>query len=592
MAVFVVVKGVVLTIIAFGLMVFVHELGHFLAAKLIGVRVDCFSFGFGPKLLARTWRKTEYCLSAVPLGGYVKMAGGDEGEEATGAADEFVSKTPGQRTLVLVAGPLFSVLFGIPLAMGMFLVGRETPGSHVSYVAIGSPAWDAGVKQGDRVVGLGLNSIASFEELKQAVAETAPDEPLDLRVERGGKEIVLHITRPKGKPLGVICTYLHTTIKEIEADTPAAASDLRPGDKVLAVNGKPLRGWFDFRRHVLPNPDRPVTLDVERQGQTLQLTLTPKAVERPDPGFTVKLPTTVGFVRKGFPADGKLREGDVILRVNGKPVGDWWTLEDAAAEGPAELALAVQRGEEKLTVTVTREAGLMLTDTLGIAPTPVYIVTSVHAQTEPTLEVGDTIVKAGKNDLAEVIPQQGLYTPLDDVLVFLANAGEVTVRRGAEEFVVPLTPATRQVGQLGVVPTATEVIQKTSLLGSIVPALERTANISTFAFKVIAKLFQRDVPLSDLMGPVGIAQVTYLSATRGWADLLWLIHLITVNIGVFNLLPVPPLDGGRIVMLGYEKLRGKRPSRRIQEAILMAGLALVVVIFLVATFNDFRRLFF
>jgi len=592
LAVFVVVKGIVLTIVAFGLMIFVHELGHFLAAKLIGVRVECFSFGFGPKLAAHTWGNTEYCISAVPLGGYVKLAGGDEGEAATGAPDEFVSKTPGQRTLVLVAGPLFSVLFGIPLAMGMFVIGRQTPASRVSYVAVGSPAWDAGVKQGDEIIGLDGHAISSFEELRQARAETASDQPLTLRVRRGSAELALPVTRPTGKPLGVVCTYLNTTIRDVAPGTPAAKAGLKPGDTILAVNGQPLRGWGDFRRRVLPNPERPITLLVKRANATFSLTISPQAKERPDPGFTVRLPTTVGFVRKGFPAHGKLREGDTILAVNGRPAAGWWDIEDAVWAGPRTVALDVQRGSEKLALRITRGEGSALADSLGIAPEPFYVVASVHAPTEPPLKAGDIIVKAGRQDLAELIPAQALYTPLDDVLTFLAKAGEITVRRGASEIAVAIKPGTRQVGQLGVTPTAAEVLQKESLLGSIVPALRRTANIGTFAFKIIAKLFQRDVPLSDLMGPVGIAQVTYLSATRGWSDLFWLIHLITVNIGVFNLLPIPPLDGGRIVMLGYEKVRGKRPSRKLQEAILMAGLALVLVIFLVATFNDFRRLLF
>jgi len=637
-------KGVVLTILAFGLMIFVHELGHFLAAKLIRVRVDRFSFGFGPRLIGHKWGDTDYMVSAIPLGGYVKLAGGDEGEAATGATDEFVSKPPGQRTLVLVAGPLFSVLFGIPLAMAMLVVGRETPASKVSYVAVGGPAWDAGVKYGDRITALGSRPVTTFEDLRQAIHECPYGEPLDLVVNRAGRRVALRILRPKAQPLGVNCTFPLTTVRAVEPGTPAEAAGIQEGDTIIAVNGQPLRGWLDFRRRILPSPDRPVELTIERKGQRITVTATPQGIDDPDPGFTVRLPAEVGFIRKGFPADGKLQVGDRITAVNGSPVQGWWDIEDAVLLGPAAVVLDIQRGnesvlvphsndaaqlaaslaaamkavgKENLTVELTREEGVLVADTLGIAPRPAYEIVGIHRQAEPALQPGDLIIRAKGADLAQVIPGRAFHEPLDDMVARLGDQKRdvpLTVLRrradgmprpqltlhgiawtvGAAETEVDVTvaPGTRKVGQLGVKPSAVEVLQKKGLVGSIVPAIERTVGISTFAFRVIAKLFQRDVPLSDLMGPLGIAQVTYISATRGWADLFWLIHLITVNIGVFNLLPLPPLDGGRIVMLAYEKLRGKRPSRKLQEAIILAGFAFVVVIFLVATFNDFTRLFF
>ena len=165
---FLTLRGIVLTVLAFGLMVFVHELGHFLAAKLIGVRVDRFSFGMGPKLAGRRWGATEYMVSAVPIGGYAKLAGGDEGEEATGAPDEYVSKPPGQRAMLLLAGPFFSVLFGVPLAMGMFLIGRQTELARVSHVMVGSPAWDAGVKYGDFIKSLDSQATKTFDQYGQS----------------------------------------------------------------------------------------------------------------------------------------------------------------------------------------------------------------------------------------------------------------------------------------------------------------------------------------------------------------------------------------------------------------------------------------
>jgi len=666
-------KGVVLTIVAFGLMVFIHELGHFLAAKLMRVRVERFSFGMPPKIWGRKWGDTEYLISALPIGGYVKLAGGDEGQEATGAPDEFVSKTPSQRAVILAAGPLFSVLFGIPLAIGMLVLGHERYLATVSEVVVGSGAWEAGLEYGDRITSLGGRPIGTFDRLKQAAAEMPTDRPVPMTLERGGQPLTRELTREAGQPsgmafepgacrvaqlspgspadragirpgdlivtlrkrlvgspedfeqrlarapagqplavliergghavslpvsrrrgqrLGIEC-YLNTLrINRVHRDSPAEQAGLKPGDVVRTIDGMPLRGWADFRRHILERPGRPTELGIERDGKAMTLEATPKENLEGDPGFTVRLPQEVGFVRPGFPAEGRLNVEDRIVAVNGRPVAGWLDIEDAVAAGPPELSLKIEHKGQPQTLPLTRGPGSRVADTLGIAPRPTYLIASVQWQTEPPVQVGDEITYIGRQEVAETINSGAVYTPPDDVLNYIAHEKKVTVRRDGTQFKVQVTPEQRARGQLGIEPTAVAGIHQETFLGSLRPAVEQTLSIGTFAFVVIWKLITGDVSLADLMGPVGIVQQTYLSVERGYSHLFWLIHLITVNIGVFNLIPIPPLDGGRIAMLVYEKLRGRQPSRRFQEAIMLAGLALVLLIFVVATFNDVRRLIF
>ena len=575
-------------IIAFSFMIFVHELGHFLAARLMGVRVEKFSFGMGPRLFGRKWGQTDYMVSAVPIGGYVRMAGGDEGEASTGATDEFVSKPPGRRAVILAAGPLFSVLFGVPLFMGVYLLGLDVPASQVSDVVIGSPAWKAGVHYGDRVRSLAGQPIGAFDDLRIAALESPANTPLPLVVERGGRELSLSIVRPRKAELGLACAFQGLVAARVVPDSPAAEAGVQAGDLLVSVDGSPLRSWADFRRHILAHANQQVTLGLRRDGQEMTLQATPTARMVKDPGFTIRLPRAIAFVRKGFPADGKLEAGDTIVAVNGAEVTGWWDIEDAVAAGPPQVALTIARGAETVAVELERGEGTHLTDSLGIAPRPVYIITDVHGPTDPQVSPGDVIVAAG-DDLAKAIPEGGLlYVPLADILPQFARLGRITVERDGMEVAVSLESREGSVGQLGIERPPAMVLRKRGFAGAIAPALKDTVRAAQLVYTVLRKIAGRDVPSGSLAGPIGIFQI--LAAVRGGAALCHLVGMITVNIGVLNLLPLPPLDGGRLVFLAYEKLRGKAPNRRVQEIVLIAGVILLGFVLLWATKNDIMRI--
>ena len=614
-------KGIALAVVGFGMMVVAHEFGHFLACKLVGARVERFSVGFGWKLFSRTWGETEYMICAVPLGGYVKPAGGDEGQEATGAPDELISKTPGQRAVVFLAGPVFSILFGIPLAIVMFLIGREVHVPQISSVMVDSGAWHAGVKRNDRITSIAGQDLETGNDLRAAVIASPYDEKFPLEVDRDGRILTLTAVRKKQEFLGVSYPISLPTLKIVKEGKAGEEAGLKVGDEVVSVNGRKLRAWRDFRVAELSHPEKPLAIVVRRgvggqsvdgggstQGQrappreTVQLTIeaAPEGVEVNDPGFTVHVPNEVGYVREGFPAEGKLEPGDRILEANGKLVERWWEIEDAAWEDRSRLTLVVQRDGKRLSqpVTLELEKGTWLADTAGIAPTSTFVVASVAADAamEPRLEVGDRIVKGKGVDVGDAIRKMGcLYWPEAEILTWLADLGTLKVQRGdGEPLEVRLGSDLKKmkIGRLYVAPTPMMTFRQESLAGSLAPAVRETLQSGLFVYVVLRRLVEGDQKGSNVAGPLGIFQIIYVTARRGWASFFWLIHMLTVNIGLLNLLPLPPLDGGRLLMLGYEKARGRRMSQRLQEVVLIAGIAVILAVFLFATFNDVRRIFF
>jgi len=278
-----------------GLMVLVHEWGHFIIAKLFGVRVDVFSIGFGPRLFGRRRGATDYRVSALPLGGYVKMAGDNPTEERAGASDEFLSKPRWQRALIALAGPVTNIVMAVLLLTGLYTYRYERPAflaqpAVIGAVAPDSPAASAGLQAGDRILRLGSLRQPTWEDV--LIESALSGGPVSIEIERGGTPMTLELTLPgnvQSDPWQVgWVPDSQFVIRTVLPDTPAARAGFRAGDVVLAVNGEPLR--------ILPGGENPlsaklqelggrgVTLTIEREGIREEVAVTPEYADHPDGG--------------------------------------------------------------------------------------------------------------------------------------------------------------------------------------------------------------------------------------------------------------------------------------------------------------------
>jgi regulator of sigma E protease len=286
---------VLTTIVAFvfvlGVLIFVHELGHFVAARRIGVRVITFSLGFGPKVLSFRRGDTEYAVSAIPLGGYVKMAGESPDDPRSGNADEFLSKTKWQRFQVLIMGPAMNILLAVVLMWVVLLQGAQVPAyidqaPVIGSVADGSPAEQSGIQRGDRIVRVGGREVATWEDLAIAIGTKAGrDVPVELV--RDGKTLTVEVTPDtQGKyEVGDIGVFpnVHPRVLSVSSGDPADKAGVKPGDVVLAVNGEPMTLSQQLSNAIAKHPNEPITLTVRRGEAVQDIRVTP--VQRGDKGL-------------------------------------------------------------------------------------------------------------------------------------------------------------------------------------------------------------------------------------------------------------------------------------------------------------------
>jgi regulator of sigma E protease len=278
---------VLTTLLAFvfllGVLIFVHELGHYMMAKRVGIRVLTFSLGFGPKILGFRRGGTDYCISAIPLGGYVKMAGETPDEPRSGQPDEFLSRTKWERFQVLIMGPVMNIALAIVLTAVVLMFGAEVAvyedqPAVVGAVASGSPAARAGIRPGDRIMAVGGQAVSTWSDVFMKVG-AKPNRELPITVMRDGQQLHLSAkTTSEGKfevgEIGVL-PDVHPHIGEVTPGSPAEKAGVKRGDVVLAVNGETITFRGQLSEAIAKRTGTPITLTVLRNGTRLDLRPTP-----------------------------------------------------------------------------------------------------------------------------------------------------------------------------------------------------------------------------------------------------------------------------------------------------------------------------
>src|SRR5271166_2446382 len=270
-------------VVVLAIMIVLHELGHFAAAKWFGVRVDVFSIGFGKRLAGFRRGDTDYRISALPLGGYVKMAGENPLESRSGAPEEFMSHPRCQRFVIAIAGPAMNIILAVALLTGVFMVHYEHPvfldaPAVIGWVQESSPAAKAGIEQGDRIVRIDGTQNPTWEDVMLKVMVNSR-QPLNVAIQRGNQVLEKQVQpQTDAGDQNSVVGWLPDqpiTVTELDPDMPAAKAGLKVGDDIVAVNGTAMRSLFSVIHLLQQNGSKPVDVTLVRGGQKLNLQVTP-----------------------------------------------------------------------------------------------------------------------------------------------------------------------------------------------------------------------------------------------------------------------------------------------------------------------------
>jgi len=654
--------NIALLVFGFGFVVFWHELGHFLAAKWAGVKVEQFAVGFGQAMFS--WRKglglrvgtstpefekrvaegtgadvseTEYRLNWIPLGGYVKMLGQDDMNPNKTSADprSFNEKTIFQRMVIVSAGVVMNIILAAFGFTVVFLIGLNAPPAVVGVVLPGSPAALAGLRPGDRILKYDGAVQHDFTKIQLNVALSEQGKAVPVEVQRpDGSKATLSLTpaRPDADSRGFLMIGLLPPVelrglkatKEVQdafEKKDIASPDmfaLLPEETIVAVNGTPVKLTdTNVLDDALQASDgRPVELTVQTPtGSTRTSSITAKfqkpfGIEELQVAGLVPSPM-VENVMDGSPARGKIQPGDVIEAVSFRKSGDLTAHPtgaeliknlNLAGQNDVALDLSVRRGGELVKIENVTPSIKVARDRYGLGMGLGYDASStLIAGVSPGspaevagIPAGATIRRIGKQEVSNwfevrrALQNSPVNTPLEMVVV----------TNGVEKS-FPLTLTQPAMDQLKGISYAhglllhehVEPRQTNNPVTATIWGVQETRDFTLQFYLTLQRMFQGSVSYTNMMGPVGIFHAGTKFAYKGTDWLIWFLAMISANLAVVNFLPIPIVDGGLFTFLIIEKLRGKPLSARAQSAAQIAGLALILGVFLLVTFQDIARFF-
>ncbi len=421
-------------VILLGVMILVHELGHFWAALSVGVKVETFSIGFGPRLFGFRRGDTDFRISAVPFGGYVRMLGEQPGDETAADARSFQAKARWQRAIVIIAGPLMNVILAVAVIAGLYMYGfpKEVPSTDavISSVAPNSAAAEAGIQPGDRIVQIGNQRDPSWQDVLTQEALNA-NHAVRVVVDRRQQQLTLFV-KPRMDPkegIGVAGWRGDVQVGEVAPGLPAAAAGLKPGDVLISVNHEPIESFATVQQAIIHSGGKPVELQLMRNNQLQEVSVTPVPSKNP------KLPWQIGIA---------FRMSLKMVKLN---------------LGPA---------------------------------------------------------------LAE--------------------------------------------------------------------SLRFNRQNATMIFQVLGSIVERRVSPKTLAGPIGMSELASEAAQEGPSSFLGLMAIVSLNLAIFNLLPIPILDGGTLLLLIIEMLLQREVSMQVKETVFKLGFVFLMMVVVFVIYNDISRI--
>ncbi len=687
--------GILKAAFGLGLVIFVHELGHFLVARLCGVKCEKFYIGFdffGLSLFKFQRGETEYGIGVFPLGGYVKMLGQDDdprkfaeesersrksAEDSTPVADEstaaateattteldprsYMAQSVPERMAIISAGVIMNVIFACIFAMVAYAMGVKYIVCVVGNVMPGDAAWQAGLQPGDRIVRIGDgrgedDDQLRFSDLFSGVAFGDRERGVPLRIRREGVEEVIEVA-PKpskasdekdGRPkIGVAPpsdTKLYTSQPAISRSTVARTGKFEGGDEIVAINGQPIKTHADILAALAAHRSEVLQVAVARESEeanaseeeSVASTKTIDVEVPAQPLLRLGLITEMGpitAIQDGSPAKAAgFQPGDQIISVDGEPPGDPITLPARLRERAletVEFSVARPSEQEPITLTATlREAGWyektfemkgmpVTVPALGIAYHALHRVEAVMEglpAAEAGISAGDQLLKAEflpadeeSDDAESDRPLPGAiqfdgeehnWAAFIDVMQWLPAGARVKLSwiSDGETREAELEPQPAE-GQFYpergfLFQSLTKTRKASSLIEAARLGIRETSESVWQVFQFLNGLGTGQLSTEMLGGPGTIAVAAGSSAQAGIPQLLIFLTLLSANLAVVNFLPIPILDGGHMVFLIYEGIRGKPPSEKVMIGLSYLGLIFILGLMIYVTSLDIQRLF-
>lgn len=589
-----------------GLLIFIHELGHFLAARQIGARVEVFSLGFGPRLWGFQRGATDYRLCLIPVGGYVQVAGQDPGDNRYPREECLHSKSVGARLWFFSGGVLMNLLFALIVFPIVFAVGVEFPAPRIGAIVSGGPAWQAGLEVGDRIETLNGKPMYSFTNME--VEAALAGETVTLEVQRGDErfEVVAEPRYDKQRGLRVLGLYPSQTQEyhavRVDPDGPAAAAGIKTGDRLVSVEGV-LAFGDQVRQAWDAIPDslgegiepEPISVVVERDGEEIEATWTPGVTEGSQPMIGVfQVVRRIVAVRDGTPSEWELAPGDVLVELDGAPFyGSYLTpLDQRLAERSGPVTAKVERNGSVVSLPAAAESHrASLSALLALGPESGQILVAPRP--------GSPALAAGIVLGTEVLAVDG--EAIDDFEAFrekVHDAGTqaiaLTVRSAdaPQPRSIELVPSKR-VADTGLTVEAREgleVYQMDTFGGALSAGAVASLDLIKQLYVTLKKLITGDVAAKNLGGVITISRVSYRVAQWGPARFFYFLALLSLNLAFVNILPIPVLDGGHVLFLLIEKIKGSPVSPRVLGFSQNLGMIFVLALLLFVTYNDILRI--